>query len=143
MDSAFCCFVTCFHVSDVIVDSGTCTRADCEQSNTRSKIESQFFLSIFLLAYAVGPSVLGSLSETYGRVRVLQIANLLYLMFNLACGLSKTTAQMLVFRFLSGIGGSAPLSIGGGVIGDLFQAHERGYAVSVYSLAPLLGPAIG
>jgi MFS family permease len=111
--------------------------------HTRSEIESQFFLSIFLLAYAVGPSILGPLSETYGRVRVLQIANLLYLVFNLACGFSKTTAQMLVFRFFSGIGGSAPLAIGGGVIADLFEAHERGYAVSIYSLAPLLGPAIG
>ncbi|XPT03485.1 hypothetical protein M3J09_012577 [Ascochyta lentis] len=111
--------------------------------HTQKTIESQFFLSIFLLAYAVGPSVLGPLSETYGRVRVLQIANLLYLVFNLACGFSTTAAQMLVFRFFSGLGGSAPLAIGGGVIGDLFQAHERGYAVSVYSLAPLLGPAIG
>lgn len=114
-----------------------------ESLHAQSTIESQFYLSIFLLAYAVGPFPLGPLSETYGRVYVLQIANLLYLVFNLACGFAHTTTQMLVFRFLSGLGGSAPLTIGGGVIGDMFQAHERGSAVAVYSLAPLLGPAIG
>jgi len=50
---------------------------------------------------------------------------------------------MLVFRFLSGLGGSAPLAIGGAVLGDCFQPEQRGKAISMYSLAPLLGPAIG
>ncbi len=50
---------------------------------------------------------------------------------------------MLVFRFLAGLGGSAPLGIGGGVIADLFRPEERGKAIAIYSLAPLLGPAIG
>ena len=50
---------------------------------------------------------------------------------------------MIAFRFLAGLGGSAPLAIGGGVLSDLFRAEERGRAISIYSLAPLLGPAIG
>lgn len=51
--------------------------------------------------------------------------------------------QLIVFRFLAGFGGSAPLAIGGGVLSDLFTAEQRGKAMSIYSLAPLLGPAIG
>lgn len=100
-------------------------------------------LSIFVLAYAVGPLFLGPLSEIYGRVYVLQLANLIYLFFNLGCGLAQTKGQLIAFRFLSGLGGSAPLAIGGGVLGDLFTSEERGKAISIYSLAPLLGPAIG
>jgi len=50
---------------------------------------------------------------------------------------------MIAFRFLSGLGGSAPLALGGGVLSDLFTAEERGRAISIYSLAPLLGPAVG
>lgn len=49
----------------------------------------------------------------------------------------------MVCRFFAGLGGSAPLSIGGGVLGDSWQAHERGRAIAVYSLMPLIGPAIG
>lgn len=51
--------------------------------------------------------------------------------------------MLIAFRFLAGLGGSAPLSIGGGVIGDLFDAEHRGQAIAIYSLAPLLGPAVG
>lgn len=85
----------------------------------------------------------GPLSELYGRTVVLQTTNLMYLGFNLGCGLSKTKAQLIAFRFMSGLGGSAPLAIGGGVLGDLFDAEQRGRAISIYSLMPMLGPAIG
>ena len=74
-------------------------------------------LSIFVLAYAVGPLFLGPLSEVFGRVYTLQLANCFYFAWNLACGFAQNTPQMIVFRFLSGIGGSAPLAIGGGVLG--------------------------
>ncbi|KIJ60513.1 hypothetical protein HYDPIDRAFT_177370 [Hydnomerulius pinastri MD-312] len=99
--------------------------------------------SIFVLAYAVGPFFLGPMSEIYGRSRVLQLANLWYLAWNLGCGFAQNEAQLLAFRFLAGLGGSAPLSIGGGVLGDCWRAEERGQAVALYSLAPLLGPVIG
>jgi MFS family permease len=79
----------------------------------------------------------------YGRVYVLQASNLFYLFFNLGCGLAQTKAQMIIFRFLAGLGGSAPLALGGGVLSDLFLPEQRGRAISIYSLAPLLGPAIG
>ncbi len=104
---------------------------------------SSLMLSIFVLAYAVGPLFLGPLCEVYGRVHVLQIANLFYFVFNLACGFAKSSGQMLAFRFLSGLGGSAPLVIGGGVLADCWRPEQRAKAVAVYSLAPLLGPAIG
>ena len=84
--------------------------------NVSNTIESQMMLSIFILAYAFGPLVLGPLSELYGRVPVLQLANLVFLVFNLVCGFAQNGAQMIVFRFISGLGGSAPLAIGGGIL---------------------------
>ncbi|KAE8411492.1 major facilitator superfamily domain-containing protein [Aspergillus pseudocaelatus] len=107
------------------------------------EIESQLMLSVFVLAYAVGPLFLGPLSEIYGRVPVLQLANLVYLVFNVVGGVAKSKGEMIAFRFLAGLGGSAPLAIGGGVLSDLFTSDERGRAIAIYSLAPLLGPAIG
>ncbi|KAK3711246.1 hypothetical protein LTR37_009840 [Vermiconidia calcicola] len=108
-----------------------------------SEVESQMMLSIFLLAYAVGPLFLGPLSEVYGRVPVLQLANLIFLVFNLACGFTQNGAAMIACRFFAGIGGSAPLAIGGGILADCFHAEQRGQAIAIYSLAPLLGPAAG
>jgi len=117
--------------------------AIAREYNITNEVEQSLTLSIFVLAYAIGPLFLGPLSEMYGRVIVLQTSNLLYLFFNLGCGLAQTKGQMIAFRFLSGLGGSAPLALGGGVLSDLFTAEERGRAISIYSLAPLLGPAVG
>ncbi|KAH7381621.1 major facilitator superfamily domain-containing protein [Pyrenochaeta sp. MPI-SDFR-AT-0127] len=111
--------------------------------NITSEVEASLTLSIFVLAYAIGPLFLGPLSEIYGRVIVLQLSNLFYLAWNLGCGFAQSSGQLMVFRFLSGLGGSAPLAIGGGVLSDCFFPEQRGRAISIYSLAPLLGPAIG
>ena len=76
-----------------------------------NSVVSEIMLSIFILAFVFGPFILGPLSEVYGRVRVLQSANLLFLVFNTACGAAKTAAQMIIFRFLAGFGGSASLAV--------------------------------
>uniref|UniRef100_A0A8H8CER2 Major facilitator superfamily (MFS) profile domain-containing protein n=1 Tax=Psilocybe cubensis TaxID=181762 RepID=A0A8H8CER2_PSICU len=99
--------------------------------------------SVFLLGYAAGPLFIGPLSEIFGRIRVLQSSYLFYLAWNTGCGFAKNATQLLLFRFLAGVGGGAPLAIGGGVLGDIWLSEERGKAIAVYSLAPLLGPAIG
>lgn len=107
------------------------------------EIEKSLTLSIFVLAYAIGPLFLGPLSELYGRVIVLQLSNLFFLAFNIGCGFAQTKSQLIAFRFMSGLGGSAPLALGGGVLSDCWRAEERGKSISIYSLAPLLGPAVG
>ncbi|KAL9108727.1 MAG: hypothetical protein Q9227_006523 [Pyrenula ochraceoflavens] len=114
-----------------------------EEFGIHGDVLPEIVLSIFVLAFAVGPLVLGPLSEVYGRVKVLQVSNLLFLIFNLAAGFSRNTAQMIAFRFLSGLGGSGPLAIGAGVLGDLFRPEERGKAMAMYGLGPLLGPSLG
>lgn len=76
-----------------------------------NSMQQVLVMSIFLLAYAIGPFVLAPLSEMYGRVVVLQSANMVYLVFNTACGFSQNKAQILAFRFLSGLGGSAPQAV--------------------------------
>lgn len=100
-------------------------------------------ISIFVLAYAIGPLFLGPLSEIYGRRLVLQLSNLFFLAWNIGCGFATSSGQLIAFRFLSGLGGSAPLAIGGGILSDCWTADQRGQAVGLYSLMPLLGPAVG
>ncbi|KAG2146715.1 major facilitator superfamily domain-containing protein [Suillus clintonianus] len=100
-------------------------------------------LSIFLVSFAIGPLFAAPLSEVYGRVWVLHLGNLFFLVFNLGCALSPNTVSFIVFRFLAGLAGSAPISCGGGVVSDLFAEHERASAMALFSIGPLIGPAIG
>ncbi|KAI7278046.1 MFS multidrug transporter-like protein [Hortaea werneckii] len=127
-------------VSSMVAPSLDAMSADL---GVRDQVESEMMLSIFILAYAFGPLFLGPISELVGRRKVLQLGNAFFFAFNLGGGFAQTETQMMVCRFFAGLGGSAPLSIGGGVLGDSWQAHERGRAIAVYSLMPLIGPAIG
>ncbi|KAI9748582.1 MAG: hypothetical protein M4579_007182 [Chaenotheca gracillima] len=108
-----------------------------------SDAQTQLTMSIFVLAYAIGPLIIAPLSETYGRKPVLQIANLLYLIWNITCGFAKSKSLMIAARFLAGMGASAPYGIGGGVLGDCWRPEQRGVSLGIYSFVPLLGPAIG
>jgi MFS family permease len=66
---------------------------------------------------ALSPLFWGPASEVFGRPAILHCANFIYFAWNLGCGFAKTKTEMFVFRFLAGVGGAAPLAIGGGVIG--------------------------
>ncbi len=105
--------------------------------------EESLCLSVFVLGFAFGPLVTAPLSEIYGRAIVFQISNVMFIIFNLVCGFAKTKEQLIVFRLFAGLGGSVPLALGPGVLADLFSDDERGIAASMYSILPLMGPAIG
>ncbi|KAG8161980.1 hypothetical protein KVR01_007745 [Diaporthe batatas] len=99
-------------------------------------------LSIFLLGFAQGPFVLAPLSELFGRVRVLQWANLIYLVFNTVCPFAKTKEQLYLFRFLSGIGGSAPQALCNGVLADCWRKEERGKGQAIYGMLTFISPTV-
>ncbi|KAJ7098686.1 multidrug resistance protein 4 [Mycena belliarum] len=100
-------------------------------------------LSIFLISFAIGPLLLAPASEMYGRKWVLHIGNLVTIGFNIGCAFAPNLAALLVFRFLVGFSGSAPIACGGGVISDLFSERDRAAAMAIYSLGPLIGPVVG
>ncbi|KAI7786602.1 hypothetical protein LA080_003331 [Diaporthe eres] len=78
-----------------------------------------------------------------GPLAILDISTALFAIWELACALSPNITSLLIFRIFSGLGGSACLSIGGGIVSDLFDSNERGVATAVFALGPLLGPVIG
>ena len=93
--------------------------ADLKMTNT---IEIESSLSIFILAWAIAPFFLGPSSEIYGWIHNLQISNLVFLAFNIGCGFAQNNVEIIVFRFLAGMGCSAQLVAGGGVLADLLEA---------------------
>ena len=48
-----------------------------------------------------------------------------------------------MFRFLDGIAGVAPTTIGSGTIADIMPTESRGKAMAFWSMGPLFGPIIG
>ncbi|KAJ5573636.1 uncharacterized protein N7459_008063 [Penicillium hispanicum] len=102
-----------------------------------------FSVSIYLLGYAFGPLLLAPMSEVYGRRIVLSCANWFLVVWQIGCALAPNIAALIVCRLFAGIGGSGCLTLGAGVIADLFPTEQRGLATSVWSLGPLIGPVVG
>ena len=102
-----------------------------------------FIVSIYILGYALGPLFIAPMSEVYGRVIVYHACNVQFAIWTMACALSPNMGALLVFRLLAGIAGSCPITIGGGTIADMFAAKERGGAMALFAMGPLLGPVIG
>ncbi|EPE24116.1 MFS general substrate transporter [Glarea lozoyensis ATCC 20868] len=114
-----------------------------KEFKSQSSTLGTFVVSVYVLGNAIGPLILAPLSEVYGRAPVYHTTNFLFIICTAACALSVNMSMLIVFRFLAGAMGSAVLTIGGGTITDLFVAEERGTAMAVWSLGPLLGPVIG
>ena len=102
-----------------------------------------FVVSVYVLGFAFGPLVAAPMSEIYGRAPVLNVANVLFIICTVATALSKNMGMLIAFRFLMGFAGSTPITNGSGTISDMFPVEERGKAMAVWAMGPLLGPCIG
>lgn len=69
-------------------------------------VESQMALSVYVLAIAFGPLVLGPLSELYGRSIIIHSCNVWFLAWSFACTFASTKGLLIAARFLAGFGAS-------------------------------------
>ncbi|KAF2496359.1 putative MFS multidrug transporter [Lophium mytilinum] len=100
-------------------------------------------LSFFVLGFALGPLLWAPLSELYGRQTTFFVTFMAFAAFNAGCAGAQNTWTILILRFFGGSFGSSPLTNAGGVVADLFNAKDRGLAMSLFSLAPFMGPVLG
>lgn len=101
-----------------------------------------FVVSIFLLGYVAGPLLLVPLADMYGRVTIYHAGNVGFIVFTIACAVSTNFKMLIGFRFLAGLVGSAPMTVGGGTIVDIMPPQKRGFAIMVWNLPVVAGPAI-
>lgn len=111
--------------------------------NIQSDTVLALTLTIYILAWALGPLVFAPLSEMYGRRWVMNVSSVIFTAFSIACVFATSTGELISFRFLAGIGASTPISIAGAVIADLFILQERAPASAIYGLGLLIGPPTG
>ena len=108
-----------------------------------STLLGSFVVSVYVLGYASGPAVIAPLSELFGRQLVYNVTNALFIIFTVACAVASNLNMLIGFRFLEGVAGSAAISLGGGTVADLFVQEQRGRAMALWSVGPLIGPVVG
>jgi EmrB/QacA subfamily drug resistance transporter len=111
-----------------------------------NEIYTWAFTAYLLTATISGP-IYGKLSDLFGRRPVLLFAVAVFLLGSLLSGFSREMWQLVAFRALQGLGAGALFPIALAVIGDMFDATERGkyqgLVGAVFGLSSLIGPAVG
>lgn len=100
-------------------------------------------VTMFVLGFGIGPLAFAPLSEEIGRKPVYVVTLGLALVFIIPCALAKNIATLIVCRLIDGILFSAPMTLVGGSLSDVWDAKDRGMAMAVFSAAPFLGPVMG
>ncbi|KAH6853199.1 major facilitator superfamily domain-containing protein [Chaetomium sp. MPI-CAGE-AT-0009] len=108
-----------------------------------SSAMASLVVSVYVIGFALGPLVFGPLSETYGRLAIYHISNVLFLGFTVGCALSTQTGMFVASRVLAGCVGATPMVLGGGSIADIIPPEQRGAAMTVWGTGQLFGPVIG
>lgn len=103
--------------------------------------------SIYMITSAVTIPIVGKLTDMYGRKPFYMAGIFIFVLFSLACGLSHSMMQLIIFRGIQGIGAGTMMANAFTVIGDLFPPAERGkyqgYTAAVFGFSSVIGPTIG
>lgn len=111
--------------------------------SSTNKSLSAFVTTVYLLGYVFGPVVIAPLSELYGRAILYKSCILLFVVFNIACAVADSLGSLIAFRFLAGLAGSCPVTLGAGSIADMVPREKRGGAMGAYVIGTVFGPSIG
>lgn len=103
--------------------------------------------AVYLLTSTVAMPLYGKLSDLYGRKRIMMLATAIFLAGSMASGLSRTMAELIIFRALQGMGAGGMQPVAITIIGDIFEPAERarmqGVFGAVWGVSAMSGPLLG
>lgn len=129
------------HIDSVLYSTAyTAGLADIAQEFNTSQTLVTLGLTFYLVGLAVGSIILAPLSEMYGRKAVATITLFVFCIMIIPCGVSKSVAELIVFRFLGALAGSAMIACAPGTVSDIVDDDRRALAFSIWSIGPFNGP---
>ncbi|KAI9931303.1 hypothetical protein ASPWEDRAFT_166747 [Aspergillus wentii DTO 134E9] len=107
-----------------------------------SSVVYNLAITIFCIGFALAPMVLAPFSEINGRRPIFVASGVIFTACLIACGGTHSFAGLLVARFFQGVGGSTFSTMVGGVISDIYHAHDRNTPMALFSGAALFGTGL-
>lgn len=108
-------------------------------SPTDIKSYAGYAASIFVMGWAVGGLVFGSLGDRYGRARMLTVTVLLYSVFTGLSALSQGWLDFAIYRFITGLGVGGVFGLAVALIADSLPDHARAGALGTLQAVSAIG----
>ena len=100
-----------------------------------------------ITSYAIANVIIipmtGFLGEYFGRKTYYLTSMVLFGIASYFCGASESLWELVLWRFIQGIGGGALLSTSQAILFDAFETKERGIASGLFGMGIVLGPTLG
>lgn len=110
-----------------------------------SHVDAALPLSLYVLAYGMGPLLWSPLSEIpkIGRSPIYAFTMAVFVIISLPTAMVNNFAGLLVLRFLQGFFGSPCLATGAATMQDMYSLLYLPYALTAWVSAAYCGPALG
>jgi DHA2 family multidrug resistance protein len=100
-------------------------------------------LTTYLVANGITLTISASISKHLGRRRYFLISIIGFTVASLACGLSTSFGELLIFRGLQGLFGGGLQPMQQSIILDTFPPEQRQGALSITAVATIIAPVVG
>jgi MFS transporter, DHA1 family, multidrug resistance protein len=99
-------------------------------------------LSTYLTGFALFHLACGPLADRFGRKPILIGGTVLFVVACIGCSLSTTIEELLLFRFIQGVGACVGPTLARAVARDVFGPKRAARALSLIAMLMALAPAI-
>src|SRR5512139_1149297 len=112
-----------------------------------SLADTQWVLSVYVLALGVTTPVSGFLADRFGIKRIYLLGLAIFVVGSFLCGLAPSLGWLILARALQGFGGGMAQPLGPAQLYRAFPPKEQGTALGYFGVvlvfAPALGPILG
>lgn len=100
-----------------------------------------------ITAYAIGNVIIvpmtSWLSQQFGRRNYFAVSIVIFTISSFLCGNATSMWELVLFRFIQGLGGGALLVTSQTIITESYPPEKRGMAQAIYGLGVIIGPTLG
>ena len=104
-------------------------------------------VSWVITAYAIGNVIIvpmtSWLSQQFGRRNYFAASVIMFTICSFLCGNATGIWELVLFRFLQGLGGGALLVTSQTIITESYPSEKRSMAQAIYGLGVIVGPTLG
>ena len=104
-----------------------------------SMLMEGWFVSSAMVGAMIGCLIAGTASDRFGRKKVLVISSVFLLVCSIGCGLAWSTASLIFFRWIGGVGVGIASMVCPLYISEISPARIRGRMVTLFQLAICVG----
>lgn len=98
-------------------------------------------------AYAIGNVIVipmtSWLSQQFGRSNYFAVSIVIFTLSSFLCGNASVLWELVLFRFIQGLGGGALLVTSQTIITESYPPEKRGMAQAIYGMGVIIGPTLG